>query len=259
MSSMVPTSAIGLSRQVFLRLVSPTIVAVVASVLAAAVIAAYSAELAAVTLALLVLGGLILPILIERAGRGPSRRVAEGAADLNVALVDMLDGLTELEAYGATSDVTARITAISDDTITQGEHLARLSGLGQAGIWLTANLALWLSLVLLIPGVASGERPGAEFVMLALLAWATFEAVAPIPQALHTLGGTLASAHRILAIADAPTPVPDPVSPARLPASRALRFEGVALQYPGRRRPALDGIDLLLAPGRHVGVLGPSG
>lgn len=39
----------------------------------------------------------------------------------------------------------------------------------------------------------------------------------------------------------------------------ALRAEGLALAHPGQARPLLAGIDLALAPGEVVAVLGPSG
>ncbi|WP_235997612.1 thiol reductant ABC exporter subunit CydD [Nocardiopsis coralli] len=42
-------------------------------------------------------------------------------------------------------------------------------------------------------------------------------------------------------------------------ASGDLRFEGVGLTYPGRERPALEGLDLTVRAGEHVLLTGPSG
>ena len=39
----------------------------------------------------------------------------------------------------------------------------------------------------------------------------------------------------------------------------ALRAEGLALIHPGQSRPVLADVDLVLAPGEVVAVLGPSG
>ncbi|MEZ4339938.1 MAG: ABC transporter ATP-binding protein [Sandaracinaceae bacterium] len=38
-----------------------------------------------------------------------------------------------------------------------------------------------------------------------------------------------------------------------------IRFEGVSFDYPGSDRPALDGIDLEIAPGSTVALVGPNG
>jgi ATP-binding cassette subfamily C protein CydD len=38
-----------------------------------------------------------------------------------------------------------------------------------------------------------------------------------------------------------------------------LRLDGITVTYPGRPRPALDGIDLTIAPGERIVLTGPSG
>jgi len=44
-----------------------------------------------------------------------------------------------------------------------------------------------------------------------------------------------------------------------LPASAELRADGVRFGFPGAQRPALDGLDVTLAAGRTLGVVGPTG
>ena len=59
---------------------------------------------------------------------------------------------------------------------------------------------------------------------------------------------------------DTPAPVGEPAHPRALPSPpHALRVRGLRFTYPGAARPALDGVDLDLRPGRRVAVVGPSG
>lgn len=50
---------------------------------------------------------------------------------------------------------------------------------------------------------------------------------------------------------------PTPAAPQ--PFDREIRFVDVAFAYPGRRRPALDGINLTIAKGARIGIAGKSG
>ena len=69
-----------------------------------------------------------------------------------------------------------------------------------------------------------------------------------------------AGAERILEVLDEQPAVTDPPRPAPLDrAGGALSFRDVAFTYPGTERPALSGIDLEIAPGEKVAVVGASG
>src|SRR5262249_20638286 len=54
--------------------------------------------------------------------------------------------------------------------------------------------------------------------------------------------------------------VTDPERAAALPDGRGeLRFEGVDFAYPGSTEPALQGVDLTIAPGETVALVGATG
>jgi ABC-type multidrug transport system ATPase subunit len=100
--------------------------------------------------------------------------------------------------------------------------------------------------------------------VITLAALAAFEAVSPLPAAAIQLGQSGGAARRVTAVLDAPDPVTEPAVPAAAAGLRpgtpvSVRLRGVAVAYrPGGPR-ALDGIDLDLAPGRRVALLGPAG
>jgi len=57
---------------------------------------------------------------------------------------------------------------------------------------------------------------------------------------------------------EAAAPVPGTIAPL-LPGPPRIRFEQVTVRYAGEDRPALAGLDLDVAPGQIVALLGPSG
>lgn len=244
---------------VFLRIAVPAVVAAVTALVTAVVVAIWHPLLAVAVVALLAVAGILVPALAAMRADAPGRRMAQASADLNTSLVDVIEGLAELEAYGATEQAMVRVTARSGELVEAGQGLAGILAASQATVGLCANLALLAALLLLIP--PSLERPldGASLVMLTLLAWAAFECVFQMPAAAQSIGATRASARRVLAIADARPPVEEPRSPKPLPPGCELEFSGVSLRYPGRERSALEDIDLVLECGRHVGIIGASG
>ena len=69
-----------------------------------------------------------------------------------------------------------------------------------------------------------------------------------------------AGAERIIEMLDQEPAVVDPVDPAPLArAQGTLALQGVAFTYPDTERPALSGIDLRIAPGEKIAVVGASG
>jgi ATP-binding cassette, subfamily C, bacterial CydC len=94
---------------------------------------------------------------------------------------------------------------------------------------------------------------------LALLAMASFEAVAPLPTAALRLQATLDSGRRLLALAGRQPAVTDPAQAAPLPAGSGVCLEDVGFAYDSGESWDLSGLDLRIAPGRRVALVGRSG
>ncbi|MFG1377500.1 thiol reductant ABC exporter subunit CydC [Xanthobacter autotrophicus] len=243
----------------FLRILSPALAAVLVLATGLFVVAAHDGTMAAVLLVTALMGGLGLPLLVHRLGAAASRRVTARTAELNTLLVDHLEGRAELDIYDPGRRHRAALDAASDSLIADESRLAGIAGFAGAGVGLAAQTTLLLVMVIGAPRVLDGSLPGADLPMLALLVLALFDAVAPLPLAFQTLPGTLASARRIFALVDRPVPVPDPAAPRPVPTEGVLVFARAGLTYPGASAPAVEGVDLTLAPGRRIAVIGPSG
>ena len=69
----------------------------------------------------------------------------------------------------------------------------------------------------------------------------------------------MTAAESVFALIDAPPEIDTGTADARARPRRASRFERVTLRYAEGARPALDGVDLDIAPGESVALVGPSG
>ncbi|MEO0034647.1 MAG: hypothetical protein RLZZ501_670 [Pseudomonadota bacterium] len=242
----------------FLRLAAPLGVALAGGAVGVAWIARSSPALALVEAGLLLLAGFAVPGLVARAAARRGVAQVRRQAALSVAAVELVQGLPELLVFGAGARGRARLAAESDALIAAQLGLGRLTAASQAALLLCGQLALWAAVVLALPLVAAGGLPGPDLVMLALLALALFEAVAPLPAAFLALGGTIESARRVFALADAAPPAPLRAGLGSLPPRCDLAVRGLRFAWAGRR-PLFDGLDFDLPQGGRVALLGPSG
>jgi len=224
-------------------------------------LAAYSPWLAAVTVSAFIAAGGLLPLWMHRLSRGPGRALVPLRAQFSTLLVDGIQGLADLLAYGRAEDYAAHLAAVSNDFARAQKQMARLSALHTALSGLLANLALWGVAVLTIPMVSAGTVDGVMLGALALLTLAAFEAAAPLPQAAQNWEGVRVAARRLFEIVDTPPPVsPPPLPPPRpRPADFGLEVEGLTFTYPGAARSALEDVSFRVAAGTKVAIVGPSG
>lgn len=246
-------------NSVYLRLLVPAVVALLAALVFVVVLLFFHPLLALVELLLLALAGVFVPWLMNRLGKTAGEQRVATAAQMRAALVTDLQGMGELLVYGAADAHAARVQSLAQDLARQQQRMSRLNGIAQGALGLCANLAMWLMLVLAIPLVDAGQIAPPQLAMLALFALASFEAVAPLPLAFQMLGETLAAARRIFSLADSKPAVREPAKPLPIPSHFGFQFQQVDFRYRADSAKVLDGISLELAPGRKLAVVGATG
>jgi len=108
--------------------------------------------------------------------------------------------------------------------------------------------------------VAEHQLAATTLPLLILIALASFLPISEIAQVSRQLADTIASTRRYYAVQrEKPTVVDGPLRPLSPAGGSAIRFEGVSFTYPGARRPALGGVDLLVPAGTTMALVGPSG
>lgn len=244
---------------VFLRLVSPTAVAVGLLVAAAFVLWTLDPLLSAAVIAALALGGGVFPAALAVSGIDAAHRIAEESAALRRAIVDDLRALGPLIVAGAIPRRRAALESRLALQLTEEGRLALRVAWGRAAAGLSGEAGMLLALVIGIPLVRSGALEGPNLTLAALLALAAADATTGLAAAFAALPTTLASARRIFAIIDRAPVVADPPAPVAPATGSDLVLDGVRLTYPGAERPALDGIGLTIPEGTRVALAGPSG
>jgi ATP-binding cassette subfamily C protein CydC len=243
----------------YLKLLAPTLVALLASLLFVGFLLQYSIALALLEAGLLLTAGLLLPWLIATLSADAGRQLVETRAQLRITAIDGLQGMGELLVYGAADAHRDRLAALSQQLAAHQQRLSHTAGLAQAGVTLSANLAMFGAAILAIPLVESDALPPAHLAMLALFTLASFEAVLPLPMAFQTLGETIAAARRVFAIIDTEPAVNDPPHPTPLTGDTRLQVSGLHFCYRADATDALSDISFTLAPGRKLAIIGPSG
>jgi ATP-binding cassette, subfamily C, bacterial CydD len=217
-----------------------------------------------VTLPLIPVFGVLIGLYTSERTRRQWRLLAR----LGGHFLDVVEGLPTLKVFGrarAQAELIKKVTGEHRAATMAGLRVAFLSALvlELAAALATALVAVEVGLRLLAGHI------GYETALLILLL--TPEAYLPIRNLgaqFHASAEGVAAADDVLAILDTPLPVPalragsspDPRHASEPDLhSQAIELAQVTLAYPGRPRPALDGVSVSITPGERIVVTGPSG
>ncbi len=258
----------------YLRVVSPMVVALVISLFTFGIFSIFSIGLAWVALAFLAAAGLGVPLLAASLSRGLGKQQVKARAELNTQVVDGLQGIQDVLAFGR-SHAQVESVAACDRTLGQVQRrMATIKGFQTALNDLLMNTAMWVLIILAIPLVSTQYIDGVYLGVIGLLILASFEAVQPLASAFQGLGHSLAAAERVFAVTDALPPViesaaPHPIPPVPGPLDQSgphdksggygLSFEHIHFTYHPGEREVLSDISFDLRPSSRVAIVGPSG
>jgi thiol reductant ABC exporter CydC subunit len=241
----------------YVRVLAPPLVAVIVVLGMAIFMSAFAPILALVMTIFLLAIGAGLTALALVLNHKPGSQLTDERALLRADLVDIVQGLPDLSAFGQEQAWLARIKSAGQRFGILQTRMARLSGI-QSGInSLLMGLGVWLLLYLAIPLVTDGMIQGVHLAVVVLGAMASFEAVQNLPQAAQLLEANLQSARRLFEIADSAPVVREPSQALPRPVSADLHVRRLKFAYESEL--VLDGIDFDLPAGKKIAIVGPSG
>jgi len=201
---------------------------------------------------------LLVPAGLVLVSRKAGSQIVTRAAAARAAVLDGIEGHADLVLFGALGDTQTRFAETTATLAQARGRLATLSGFAAFGVQALAALALTGSLWLGLQAYAAEQIDGPVLVGLLLAILGSFEASSVIVRSVTKLTTAMAAAERLIAIADAPIEIVDPVDPVALPDSLRIDLNSVHFAYDGGA-PVLNDLDLSVAPGEHVAIVGPSG
>lgn len=200
------------------------------------------------------------PYLVGRLVRRAQATIAPSRGALTETLVAILDAAPTISAFGAVDAATRTLRARDNDLTRAETREAGALGLGAGVGMLLQGFAVTGAMALAIPNVVDGDLAPVWLAVIALLPLALFDVLSTVPAAAISRERVRGSAHRLEDIAEATVVEHEPSHPSVLePGFCSLVLRGVTARWPDADTDALVEVNLDLAPGERVLIMGPSG
>jgi len=204
----------------------------------------------------------LVPVFMWLVGRyteGQTRKRWQALSLLSTHFLDVVRGLPTLRAFNRGEAQAERIAEVSDRYRRATMGTLRVAFLSGAVLELAATLGIALVAVTVGVRLVNGGIGFEAALTVLVLAPELYLPLRNLAAQFHASADGLAVAERLLDLIDTePGAAPargTPPSPGDVP----VRLEGVSFAYPARPGEVLDSVDLELAPGETVALVGPSG
>jgi len=250
---------IDILQNFYIRIIAPPLVAVIIGIGMWILLGAFGGIFALIYIAFFLVSSIGVPLLAHLLGKKIGRQLVETRSDLHVQLVDSVQGLADLVAFGQEERQAEQIQALNKQLQRMQMAMAYVSGLQGSLTNLLMNLTAWTILLFAIPIVLSGQLDGLFLALLVLSALASFEIVLPLPGAFQQIGGSVEAARRLFEIVDAPPAVKNPVAPSPEIHGNTIVVEHLYFRYDDQEPYVLQDINFTLPQGHCLALVGPSG
>ena len=244
----------------YLNVLLPIIVALISIPIVMAFMAMYNADVALLCFISLMIIGVLLPALLSHKLRQQAHAETQLSAELRSELADTLSGARELAVYQAHAAQLAHCDSLSKqyNSLLYNRHKAIANSNGLST--LVIQLTMLTSVFIIIPLVATATMKNVELAMLALFVLASFETVLTLPSAFIELPNALSAAQRLFTLEDKLEEHNEQKQAYAIPHSAlGLEFKNVNYRYQGATSNALNEINLSIASGSKLALVGASG
>lgn len=249
----------------FLRVATPSLTAAVILVAYLLFLSWFDPLLALGFSAFYLLGGVGVPLGIRALGQQTQAKRSELQAQLRAALLDSVQGMTELLVFGAPDEQEKRVFKLQNELQALQRKQAWLSGMASGLTGLSMHLAMGSVLVLAVLDVAQGRVNGVFLAALPLGVLSSFEAVFPLglffPYYEHSRGAAkrLMEFEVPLVDADDVATIGNEVGIETSDRTPLLRVEHLAFRYESTGPWVLEDVSFEIFAGKKVALVGANG
>jgi thiol reductant ABC exporter CydD subunit len=197
--------------------------------------------------------------LIGMASRKQTDRQFKTLQILSGHFLDVVAGLPTLKVFGRSKAQVATIREVSDSYRRVTMSTLRLTFLSSLVLELLASVSVALVAVSIGLRLLGGHLDLRTSLFVLVLAPEAYLPLRMVGANYHASAEGMSAAEQMFEVIDAPLPARGTRRDVPDPASSRLVVDDLCVTYPGRDRPALDGISLVVEPGEVLAVTGPSG
>ena len=216
-------------------------------------------------LALVVLAGfgplVGLTIWFRRESAVSYRRTRDTIAQVIVHFVETFGGIRAVQAFRRENRNEEIFAELNGQYAQASKRSSQLLAIYSPGITLVGNVATGVVLCYGGLRVLDGDIKVGVLTTFLLYLGRFFDPLQDLSQFYNSFQSAAAALEKISGVLDEPPAVPEPVTPARLPArggaGRGVRFAGVRFGY--RASLVLPGLDLDIPAGQTVALVGATG
>ena len=201
-----------------------------------------------------------VPFWLRKRAAAQGRRLRENMGSLNAEVVDGVQGLREVVAFGQGQRFLDGLLRSSRNLVSAQVAHGRRAGGEQAVTAALIALGMVTIVVAAAYLVSSGSLAPSLYPVAVILAIFIFGPVTHITGSAESLGVVFAAADRVFTVMNAPAPVRDIVdTPPPGPVNPRIEFTAVNFRYAPNLPLALDGASFAVEPGESVALAGLSG
>jgi thiol reductant ABC exporter CydD subunit len=204
----------------------------------------------------------LVPVFTWLVGRATQRRARErwqALGLLSTHFLDVIRGLPTLRAFNRGEAQVAQMAAVGEEYRRTTMGTLRLAFVSGTVLELAATLGIALVAVTVGVRLVDGGIGFEAALTVLVLVPELYLPLRNLAAQYHASADGLAVADRMLDLVEAPPAVASGTAQPPSVRDTPLRLEGVSFSYPSRDGIVLDAVDLELAPGETVALVGPSG
>lgn len=253
-------SSIERLQDFYLRVISPMMTAFFVLVTVGVILLYFAPVTFFIFISAFLIGGFGIPICVRWYKRLHGRELSPMEAKQKGALLDGIEGITELTIANKIEPYLKNLEALQECLAKLQLKETKIMALNHAGATGIANLAYFFVLILLCYRVVDGQLSGVWLVVLLLAVQSSLEALFPLPAVWQYGAATLAAAKSIFSVADrSEESLKATMGLGKLPEEPLdLMVHDLSFQYQ-QEVPVLNHISITIPAGKKIAIVGESG